>query len=371
MSVTENARGKHEVYYRVGGKQRKETYTRKLDATKRDTEIKLAIERGEPIPKRGRGDAKETFEKFAREGWWPAEVAGKKLSLKTQERYAEWLDKHLIPRIGDEPLTHIDVPTCLAVRSGLAKDKVPDYTAARTLKLLRQILHHAVLSGKLTQNPADIFSRPKMLPPQKRKGDVVPIWPDDTERMRAAILASKSPYALRDATLISVLAYAGLRPIEAHRLTWGCVQAKQLRVVESTKTGKSRNVPKLIKPLRDDLAAWKKACADTSDSALVFPGDGGKEFTKTARGNWRGRVFQPHAPTGTAPYSFRHGYSLLLAREGVDDGDAARRMGHSKTMHSTHYDGFIEALREESRQTMEAVVKAARTAAAKPKAQAA
>ena len=95
----------------------------------------------------------------------------------------------------------------------------------------------------------------------------------------------------------------------------------------------------------------------------MFPGDGGEPFTTTARGNWRSRVFRPHAPEGSTPYDLRHGYSLLVAREGVEDRDAARRMGHTTVMHAAHYDGFIEALREQPKQPMEAVVKQARAAA--------
>jgi hypothetical protein len=38
-------------------------------------------------------------------------------------------------------------------------------------------------------------------------------------------------------------------------------------------------------------------------------------------------------------------------------------MGHTTVMHAAHYDGFIEALREQPKQPMEAVVKQARAAA--------
>jgi integrase len=50
--------------------------------------------------------------------------------------------------------------------------------------------------------------------------------------MRAALGA-------RDATLISVLAYAGLRPTEALTLRWGQVRDRTL-VVNAGKTGQTR-----------------------------------------------------------------------------------------------------------------------------------
>jgi integrase len=280
---------------------------------------------------------------------------------KTQERYRTFLDKHLLPRIGDEPLVYIDVPRVLEVKAGLAKDGVPDYTSARTLKLLRQVLHFAVLSGVLTSNPADVLRAKGMLPPQGRKKDIRPLLPSEVEAIRAAMLARHTPHAVRDATLVSVLAYAGLRPGEALRLRWENVGTDQLRIV-TTKTGKPRTVPKLITPLMDDLAAWRAASGKASPKALVFPGDDGKPWSVTAHGNWRNRAWKECAPEANVPYDLRHGYSLSLAREGVQVSDVAKRMGHKPATHLQHYEHFLDDLREREREPMEAAVLKAREA---------
>jgi integrase len=367
MSVHKRSRNGKTTYmvsYRNGGnKQRTETYSRKVDADKRDVEIRQAKQRGDPIPPRGRGDAKETFEKFARDSWWPVHVEGARLTKQTRERYATFLDKHLIPRIGDKPLTHIDVAAVLAVKAGLATDKVPDYTSARVLKLLRQILGFAVLSGKLAQNPADVLRTRGMLPSQNRKGDVRPIWPDETEAIRKAMLASQSPNALRNATLVSVLAYAGLRPAEAvGELRWEGVGSDYLQI-RAAKTGKSRTVPDLIQPLMDDLAEWRKASKSTAAKALVFPDENGEPWSKNYYGQWRSRMFQPPAPDGARVYDLRHGYASLLIREGVDLTEVADRMGHSPTMTTTHYAHVFKQHRKAKRVPMEKLVLTARAKA--------
>lgn len=281
------------------------------------------------------------------------------MAAKTQERYRTFLDKHLLPRIGDDPLVYIDVPRVLEVKAQLAKDRVPDYTAARTLKLLRQVLHFAVLSGRLSSNPADVLRAKGMLPAQGRKKDIRPLLPAEVESIRQAMLDRRSPLALRDATLVSVLAYAGLRPGEALRLAWENVGINQLRIV-TTKTGKPRTVPKLIAPLMADLAEWRLASANTSPQALVFPGDDGKEWSVTAYGNWRNRAWNGCAPEANVIYDLRHGYSLSLAREGVQVSDAAKRMGHKPTTHLQHYEHFLDELREQQREPMEAAVLKAR-----------
>jgi integrase len=342
------------------GRAQSETYELKADADKRDAEVRQAKQRREPIPKRGRGDAGETFETFAHDTWWPNHVEAQKMVTKTQERYATFLDRHLIPRIGDDPLVYIDVPRILEIKAQLARDGVPDYTSARALKLLRQVLHFAVLSGRLTSNPADVLRAKGMLPPQGRKNDIRPLLPAEVEAIRRAMLARQTPHALRDATLVSVLAHAGLRPSEALHLTWENVRVEQLRIVTS-KTGKPRTVPKLIKPLMADLGEWREASEDASAKALVFPDDDGRPWSVTAYGNWRNRAWKACAPEANVIYDLRHGYSLSLAREGVQVSDAAKRMGHKPATHLQHYEHFFDELREQPRESMETAVLKART----------
>ena len=70
---------------------------------------------------------------------------------------------------------------------------------------------------------------------------------------------------LRDAALVSVLAYAGLRPQEALALEWRHVRERTLLVERALSDGelkvlKNRRQPrtvKLLAPLRDDLADWR------------------------------------------------------------------------------------------------------------------
>jgi site-specific recombinase XerD len=358
---TGNKRAYKVRYKDHAGNDHAETYNVKADAQHRDAAIKQAKQRREPIPKRGRGDAGETFETFAHESWWPEHVVGARLSAKTQERYATFLDKHLIPRIGDEPIAFIDVPRVLEVKAGLAADDVPDYTSARTLKLLRQVLTFAVISGRLTHNPADVLRSRGMLPPQNRKGDIRPIWPEETEAIRAAMLKRKgSAYALRDATLISVLGYAGLRPHEAiDQLSWEGVASDELRIY-SSKTKRWRSVPELIRPLVDDLERWREKAKDTSPKALVFPAADGKGWSKDTYGSWRSKVFKPCAPEGTTPYGLRHGYASSLIREGVDLAEVAERLGNSPMMTAQHYAHVSRQYRNKPSEPMEAVVLKAR-----------
>src|SRR4051812_11315983 len=78
------------------------------------------------------------------------------------------------------------------------------------------VLQRAVEGGRLGRNPVRLVR--KIARPRR---EVKPLAPVTVEAMRAA----SGP---RDATLLSVLAYSGLRPLEALALQWGDVRLRTL-----------------------------------------------------------------------------------------------------------------------------------------------
>ncbi len=121
--------------------------------------------------------------------------------------------------------------------------------------------------------------------------EVKPLAPATVEAMRGVA-------APRDAALLSVLAYAGLRPQEALALQWGDVRERTLLIQRAvslgqendTKTRAHRTV-RLLAPLREDLLAWRLRSGRPGETALVFPGPEGRLWTKTTYDNWRKRAF--------------------------------------------------------------------------------
>ena len=366
MSIEAVTRKGGETAYKVryrdhAGKERADTLPSEAEAVERDTQIKLAKARNEPLPQLGRGRAGQTFEQFTEAVWWPQYVEANGREAKTREQYIGLLKNHLGPLIADDVLAYINVPRVLKLRADLAASGAPDYTRARALKLFRQIMAFAVQSGAIPPpNPAELLRERGALPSQKRAEDVRPLWPDETEEIRRAILATESPNKQRDATAISTMAYAGLRPMEIRALTWGNVDGAQIRVAKTKPGTRPHTVPKLIRPLLDDLASWRDACPRKSARAYVFPGVNGREWTDAAYATWRGRVWRKHAPADADPYDLRHGYAGLLAREHVQEREAARRMGHGIATHQLHYDALYERYDDDEPTSMEALVLKAR-----------
>jgi len=358
-----NGRGWKVRFRDHAGRPRSETYSRRADADRRDLEIKLAKEHGGPLREVRRSG--QTFEEFAAE--WIELDARPRLQRKTLDTYAGFLDRHLIPGVGSEAIAHIDPERVLRFRADLAAGGVPDYTSARTLKLLRQILGFAVQLGRIPYNPADVLRGRGQLPSQARKRDVRPLAPVEIETIRRALLARRSAHGQRDAALVSLMGYAGLRPQEALGLAWRNVNGDFLRVefadkdgaLGKTKTSERRTVRPLVRFLIEDLETWRNASDDPPPDGLVFPREDGEPWREQDWNNWR-RVWRSVAPQGTVPYDLRHGHASLLIREGWDVVRVARRMGHSPTETHRTYAHVFDRYEDTMAVSMEALIESAR-----------
>jgi integrase len=91
----------------------------------------------------------------------------------------------------------------------------------------------------------------------------------------------RAQLAHRDAVLVSLMAYAGLRPWEARTLRWGHVQERTL-VIGAPKTGWRRTV-RLLDALAQDLREWRMASGRPGDDRPVIPrpSDGGELSAKS------------------------------------------------------------------------------------------
>jgi integrase len=229
------------------------------------------------------------------------------------------------------------------------------------------VLERGVEWGHIGRNPGRHMRRP----PAGRVRTVRPLAP-------AAVEAIRGRLGQRDATLVSVLAYAGLRPGEALALTWGHVGERTLLVegavadgvVKTTKTGQTRSV-RLVAPLAGDLREWRMACGRPADDALVFPAKGGGPWADHAWRNWRRRVFGPAATAAKLdpaprPYDLRHSFVSLLIREGVSIVEVAEQAGHSPQMSLATYAHVMRELEGGERRTAEEEINRARVPVSYP-----
>jgi site-specific recombinase XerC len=196
------------------------------------------------------------------------------------------------------------------VRTG---DMQADMTAAgvgdpairKVLTVLQSIPERAVEWRHLDANPVRAVRKPG----QQRTRVIRPLSPTVIETMRAHLLATDHQ---ADATLISVLAYAGLRPGEAIGLRWHDVGERTLLVersvafgqLKSTKTASSRSV-RLLEPLREDLTTWHRQTTRDAETDLIFPAPDGSPWSADRARNWRKRGFADAAEAAGVPAAAR------------------------------------------------------------------
>jgi integrase len=270
-------------------------------------------------------------------------------SPKTREWYAGLYAKHVGPELGSTPLRNLTIDRITGwqaerVRSGAGKEAV-----RRSLRLLGGIMQPAVEHGRIPTNPA------RNVRPVKAdvSAEVRPLAPATVELMRAIVPP-------RDATLISVLAYAGLRPGEALGLRWGHIRERTILVERAvslgefgaTKTKQTRAV-RMLSPVAQDLAEWRMRSGRPADKRLVFPREDGGPWKAHDWQNWRRRTFADAIkPTGlehARPYDLRHSFASLLLAEGRTIHYVAKQLGHSALMTMNTYGHVIDKLEDELR----------------------
>ncbi len=367
MSVRK--RGKQfEVRWTEGGRKLSRSFLRAEDARAFDVDIKRRKQLGALAP--GIIQSRQTLAEFVEEEWWPR-YAIPNLAPDTRRRYLEVWGVHLLPRLGDYELRAITPMVVEDLREQMTRAKVGAPTQRKAMMLLQGILKRAVVRGLIPVNPAQLVDKPKQRPTQLPQ----PLSPVTVERIRANMLqprtrivpaagAGKRPRRgyetsvgipqdrQRNALIVSMLAYAGLRPIEDRGCTWGDLHDRTLHVF-ATKTGRARDVD-LIAPLAQDLAEWRMACGRPGDDELIIPRPSGGQWTREDWANWRRRVWRPAAieagVTGDLrPYRLRGSFVSLLLWEGRSLTYVAEQAGHSVATLARHYAGTMRELESKPR----------------------
>lgn len=228
------------------------------------------------------------------------------------------------------------------------------------MMLIGGILQRAAESNRIPFNPQRVVRKARL----PRGAEARPLAPTSVEAIRAVL-------PQRDATIVSVLAYAGLRPGELRGLRWRHVGERTL-LVDAEKTGARRKI-RLLSPLRADLHDWRVSSKEPPTDAWVFPAVDGAPWSANAFEKWRRRVFTPAIKEagidGGRPYDLRHSFASLLLHEGRSVIYVARQLGHGAELTMRVYGHVIEELEDrpqlpaedaiqEARQTLPARLKA-------------
>jgi integrase len=364
MSVEQVARGDGTKVWRVRwrderGRNRSKTLGRKRDAEAFDAEIRRMRRLGEL----GLMDAgRETLAEFGQE--WLVAYAVPNLEPKTLRTYESLWDRHVLPNIGGVELRQLRPAVLDRFLAQLQRDGLSPASVKKVAGMLQGVLQRAVEWERIVQNPMRVAHKPRA----RRRIVIRPIAPAQVEQLRQHLLADGR---LRCATLVSVLAYSGLRPGEALALTWDGVGERTIAVtgassmgrLKGTKTGAERTV-RLLSPLAHDLAEWRLARGHDPEG-IVFPGDSPAgaltegQWNRWTQGTFRAAKLAVGLPNARA-YDLRHSFVSLLIHEGQSILEVARQAGHSPQTCLRDYGHLFDEFDPAEREPAEAVISAAR-----------
>lgn len=348
MSVHKYATKSGGARYRVmwrdhNGTQRSKTVSTMSEARRLDAKVKIG---NAPTPGKGPTLGEWLFDWFR--------LYSKEWSITTIRQRKSLCDRWVLDQLGGVPVRHINRRTLLEYRLQLRDEGATDKTINKAISVVSAALSRAVDEGLLEINPARGMTMLKTAPTKRRA-----LTPLEVEKIRHWMPTS------RDRIIVSLLAYAGLRPGELVALEWRHIsanhilveQSAQAGIVQHTKTGRARNVP-LGRVLAGDLEEYGRG----GDDELVVCGErGGILHWK----NWFRRVWVPaaeHAGVEATPYDLRHTFVSLLLHSGATIPETSMAVGHANaTMTLNTYAHVYAEAQRSTRLSVDEAIRAART----------
>jgi integrase len=396
MSVHPDNRGatrRWKCRWRENGSNRSRTFDLKRDAVEFDREVTRRRQLGPLKVKQLTERRAVTLGQWVTDRWAPEHAST--LAQSTRERYSNVYSVHIAPTLDDVSLSEITVSKLREWQVGRIKAGVQPGTIDKARTLLSSILRHAAEAEAIPANPMSLV-RP---PAAGQRDSVVPLAPATVEAIRRAMLdpaprevaanGRNRRYALpavgtpqtrsRDAMIVAMLAYSGLRPGELRGLRWSDIGENVINVqrgcdpdgtTKKVKTGQRRSV-RLLAPLAQDLREYRLAAGRPPEDALLLPDDDGQPWTKSMWQYWRTDRWQPACRAAgldpaPIPYDLRHSFASLLLAEGRQPLYVARQLGHSVAVLLSTYAHLIDEFEDRERIDAEAEIREARRKVGSP-----
>lgn len=322
---TTEAGVRYDVRYRDDkGKQRKQTFRRKVDAERFAVTVQTDVLRGTYIdPTAG----KITFGDFVESRWLPAQLH---LRPNTAETYKAHLKNHVKPAFEGREIRSIqraDMKNFVAAISATLKPS----TVSTVFAVVRSVMATAVDDGLIAANPCARVPLPRV---ERRV-----VEPLSAESVLALVEAMTKRYRVT----VWLGAGAGLREGEALGLLASRVDFLKRRIhVEEQMQGRNGKDPKLS-PLKTRASRRVVPVDDVVLNAItnhmqLFPTqDGllvtnrlGKPIRRSSFGTcWREAVEVAGLPKGTRFHDLRHFYASSLIAANLHPKAIQARLGHA------------------------------------------
>lgn len=305
----------------------------------KDLERKLT-EEIKKTPPAARKTMKDLYDEYI-------EACKPELRETTWDKKRRTFEHTILPLVGDLKLDKFNVAAAQKYKSDIAALGLSPVTSSTYLKLLSTMINYAVRMEYIPKNPIRQiggFKTPEFDTPEKK----VRYYTAD-EFLRYIAVARERAEDSGELTewgyyiFFMIAFYTGMRKGEIHALQWSDIEGNVIKVRRSiSQKIKGKRETKLLvktlasvrdvqmpKPLAAALAEHKerqRIMPEFSESWFVCRGVGCLRDTTIER---RNKIFAKAAglPHRTI-HEFRHSHASLLANNGINIQEIARRLGH-------------------------------------------
>lgn len=253
--------------------------------------------------------------------------------------------RHILPVLGEKKLKHITLKVLQQWKNGIEEKGLTLSMRQNIYTPLKAILQYAVMMNYLPQNPMDRLPRFRDAYAEKPEMDYYTV--EEWQKFKAAAEAAalnEGFYEWNFFVFFAIAFYCGLRKGEIHALKWSDIDGKTLRVRRSINQklkGEDRETPPknrtsirdlqlpepLLKILKDHKTRYKIAKGFNPEWRIC----GGLAPLRDSTVSNRNIQYSQAAGIKTIRiHDFRHSHASLLANEGINIQEIARRLGHSK-----------------------------------------
>jgi integrase len=259
--------------------------------------------------------------------WWVRHIDTAAIQLRTRRDYKTQYDLRVGPFLGHRAVGKLTPALMAEFKDWMVAQGVGARSANKSLDMLKSMVRWGRSEGIVTNRNIDDVRRLKAPRPKPAN----PYTPEQVERIAAGC------QHLRDATMLTLAAYTGLRWSELRALRWSDLDldAEQPHVrlvrsvdadrsIKSTKSDQERTVP-ILAPGVAALHAWRDVAPGTS---LVFPNRNGRPLYN----DWyrdRCKAIREACGIDFDPHELRDTYASILIAAGIGELELTLWLGHA------------------------------------------
>ncbi|MCI8589717.1 MAG: site-specific integrase [Clostridiales bacterium] len=269
----------------------------------------------------------------------------RELRESTLDKSKRIVNQHILPTLGNISLDKLTRPVLQKWKIEIEDKNLALKTRQNTYTALRSLLNYAVSMEYIPKNP--LVSLGNFKDANATRPEINYYTPEEFIQFieAARTCAQEKGIAEWDYyVFFNIAFYTGLRKGEIYALTWNDIQQDSLEVKRSITQklkGADRETPpknkssyrtlQLPKPLITVLDEHKKRCKKVSGFKNSDKICGGKRCIRDTSLQNKNKHYAELAGVKTIRiHDFRHSHASLLANEGINIQEIARRLGHAK-----------------------------------------